>query len=413
MYDSMPPQTVNFVFGNLNPCGGGERLTLATMLAMLKMGINSFDLTTFDKPRTSRLNRIFGNELSCVMRKINNIHVISLLDYIEKSYMKVNRDKREYDITINTQGDKVPYFHRSFSKNNSIVYCHFPTAKNYIEMESVSYLQRDLRIEMTPSNLPDGRHNVGKRFNHSIRRLGDRERSIFKLLKRAYSCLMRKSTVITNSQFSRKAIMDTFKINGVHVLSPPVDVETFSKYALQLGIRRDTILVISRIDPDKQIENALNLAQILKKKTIGKGLKIVGTLIPQNRGYFDKLHKITRDLDLKDYVTFETNVSLEKLLLYMSKAKVYFHPMIGEHFGISVAEAMAAGLAPVVPSTGGPTEFVSKKYQYDTLEEAAHIISSAFKLTFRERLRISNSVLKFSASNYIDGFRKLFEEKFY
>ncbi len=44
----------------------------------------------------------------------------------------------------------------------------------------------------------------------------------------------------------------------------------------------------------------------------------------------------------------------------MRKSKVYFHPMVGEHFGISIVEAMAAGLVPVVSDVGGPTEFVPK-----------------------------------------------------
>jgi len=46
---------VNFVFGDLNPCGGGERLTLVTMQAIMKMGINFFDLTTFERPDITKL----------------------------------------------------------------------------------------------------------------------------------------------------------------------------------------------------------------------------------------------------------------------------------------------------------------------------------------------------------------------
>ncbi len=52
------------------------------------------------------------------------------------------------------------------------------------------------------------------------------------------------------------------------------------------------------------------------------------------------------DYELEDYVTFETNVNLNRLFSIMARAKVYFHPMVGEHFGMSVVEAMAAGLIP-------------------------------------------------------------------
>jgi glycosyltransferase involved in cell wall biosynthesis len=42
----------------------------------------------------------------------------------------------------------------------------------------------------------------------------------------------------------------------------------------------------------------------------------------------------------------------------MKKSKLYFHPLAGEPFGISIAEAMASGLIPSVPAVGGSTEFV-------------------------------------------------------
>ena len=90
---------------------------------------------------------------------------------------------------------------------------------------------------------------------------------------------------------------------------------------------------------------------------------------------------------------------------------MYFHPMVGEHFGISIAESMAAGLVPVVPTIGGPTEFVPRRFQFDSLDEAACIVSSAFNLSATERRQISDSVLKFSSSNYIHNFQKLFEER--
>jgi glycosyltransferase involved in cell wall biosynthesis len=139
---------------------------------------------------------------------------------------------------------------------------------------------------------------------------------------------------------------------------------------------------------------------------------IIGSLVQRNFRYLYKLQKIARELEIKDYVTFQPNMDLERLLTIMRKAKVYFHPMVGEHFGISVVESMAAGLAPVVPSIGGPTEFVPQKFQFDSLDEAAYIVSSVLNLSATERRQISDSVLKFSSSNYLHSFQKLFEERF-
>src|SRR5262249_10086412 len=129
----------NVVFGDLNACGGGERLSLVTMQALLKMGID-FDLTTFRKPDLSKLEKVYGNNLAMVMKNIVKTNVVDLLQVLQQSVDSI------YDLTINTHGDVVPYYQSSFSKDNALTYCHFPTAKYFIETEDSSYLQRNLNI---------------------------------------------------------------------------------------------------------------------------------------------------------------------------------------------------------------------------------------------------------------------------
>jgi alpha-1,2-mannosyltransferase len=95
----------------------------------------------------------------------------------------------------------------------------------------------------------------------------------------------------------------------------------------------------------------------------------------------------------------------------MQESKVYFHPMTGEHFGMAVVEAMAAGLIPVVPNAGGITEFVPQKYQFNTIEQAAEIITGVFNhLPKIERVKVSSDINKFSTSHYIEGFKTILNE---
>jgi glycosyltransferase involved in cell wall biosynthesis len=42
----------------------------------------------------------------------------------------------------------------------------------------------------------------------------------------------------------------------------------------------------------------------------------------------------------------------------LAKSKIYLHLMKGEHFGITVVEAMSAGCVPIVHDSGGPKEIV-------------------------------------------------------
>ena len=70
-------------------------------------------------------------------------------------------------------------------------------------------------------------------------------------------------------------------------------------------------------------------------------MKIIGIIdYNYDLDYYLSLNQMIRDFDLKDYVRLET-VCLNNLLSIMREAKVYFHTMVGEHFGISIVEAMA------------------------------------------------------------------------
>jgi hypothetical protein len=80
--------------------------------------------------------------------------------------------------------------------------------------------------------------------------------------------------------------------------------------------------------------------------------------------------------------------------------------------GISSAEAMAAGLVPVVSYVGGHTEFVPSKYHCHTLHHAAELIALAFEVTDSERRFISKSTFKFSNKNYLQSFHSILSELF-
>jgi hypothetical protein len=71
---------------------------------------------------------------------------------------------------------------------------------------------------------------------------------------------------------------------------------------------------------------------------------------------------------------------------------------------------MGAGLIPVVPSIGGHTEFVPLKYQFHSFTEAKDSIAVAMDASFSERIRISDSVRRFSTINYIKRFQQIVKE---
>ena len=413
MQDKLSDIKANVIHGDFNPCGGAERLSLVTMQALLERGID-FDLTTLKSPDISKLENSYGKNLVSVMKSINKINVINIVEELQKQQQ--DHEDYNYDITINTNGDAAPYYHSSFSKDNAITYCHFPSTKYHIESENIDYLKTDLCITESSNAVSNNKDykDINNPENWKTRLQFSRSKKYFEILKYGYWNLMRNSTVITNSEFSRKAVVNAFGLDHIYVLSPPVDIETFRNVSLKRKSGDEIngfILVISRIAPHKEIENAIKLAKILKDNNIGKGMKIVGNLYYYYFDYYSELKQMVLDLGLTDYITFEINASLDKLLSIIRESRVYFHPMVGEHFGMAVLEAISAGLIPVVPNEGGLTEFVPQEYQFNTIEQAPEIIMHVFNhLPKTERIKISDDINKFSNSHYIEGFQTILNE---
>ena len=93
----------NVIHGDFNPCGGAERLSLVTMQALLEKGID-FDLTTLKSPDMSKLENSYGKNLVSVMKSINKINVINIMEELRQQQEEIHKDY-DYDITINTNGD--------------------------------------------------------------------------------------------------------------------------------------------------------------------------------------------------------------------------------------------------------------------------------------------------------------------
>ncbi|HKG70293.1 MAG TPA: glycosyltransferase, partial [Nitrososphaeraceae archaeon] len=310
-------------------------------------------------------------------------------------------------ITINTQGDTLPYYHCSLSKSNAITYCHFPSAKYHIHSENLEYL-RDIKISGF-TQIPNVDYSKNKEAHFFDVETEQKVKKYFKFLRNKYYNMMKNTLVLTNSEYTRKAISNAFHIDA-KILYPPVDVDTFQKIASKSNQRDDIILVISRIAPDKQIENAIEVARLIRRRGHGKRMIIAGNLHDYDNHYYQQLRKMIADLGLSDCVSLQTNISFSKLVELMQLAKVYFHPRIDEHFGISIVEAMASGLVPIVSDIGGHTEFVPSKYHFHTLGHAADLLALAFEATDLERRSLSNYTTKFSNSNYVLSFHSILSE---
>ncbi|MDP9498760.1 MAG: glycosyltransferase, partial [Thermoproteota archaeon] len=189
-----------------------------------------------------------------------------------------------------------------------------------------------------------------------------------------------------------------------YILYPPVDTERFSSaYNQPISNRESKVLVVSRFSPEKCLENAIKIAKLLEGKI---KFQIVGSLTPANRSYFKGLKQMIEMSGLTEAVNLTPNVSNEQLIDSMSSSTVYLHTMVGEHFGVSIVEAMAAGLLPIVPSYGGCSEITASDQQYDTLEKAADLIAKNIQYANEEkRMKMRERALQFSPSSFRKAMR--------
>lgn len=337
-------------------------------------------LKTFEKPDPKLLEETFGDNVKCVLHKVVTLNLLSSLVHPSR--------KSGSKIHINTHGDMLPFFRDDFSKENSFVYCHYPIAGCLIDSNNKDY--KDLLYGVSMSQIAPSKRDL-----------------FFDMAREAYKKMIINSTTLTNSEFSRKAIFKMFGVNST-VIYPPVNTELFRNAAFSSKATRvNDILVISRFHRSKKIENAVQLARLLRRRGIGRRMVIVGNVSPDGAEYYDYLRKLTKDCGVEDFVKFEPSVNFDRLVELMSTSKVYLHPLPGEPFGISTVESMSAGLIPVVADIGGHTEFVPRTYQFHTFGEGADAVAAALDASSSEHLWMSHRAEAFSVANFVAKFKNI------
>jgi glycosyltransferase involved in cell wall biosynthesis len=380
---------VKLIHEDLNAGGGAERLAAASLEALNEMDL-SVDLVTFTKPNWNQLERIFG--ISKLRKYVNNVikaDISSLLDE-ENKVDSSNTSENEYDVIMNAHGDILPSNMFGAKKEKLITYCHYPLVPELI---------RSLKYDTVLRNY--------------LKMCDYKFESLDKLRTKAlgvYNQMMNSSTVVTNSIFSSKAVKLYYPYTDPLIIYPPIDIDFFSR-VVSSDSRENRIVVLGRFNPDKNIELALEVAKVLKGMNTKFEMSIVGNLSKLYYPYYNYLQKLIKVNGLSDMVDMKANVDINDLLTLFGKSKVLFHPTIGEPFGMCIAEAMSAGLVPVVPNFGGNTEFVPQSQRYSNQKEAAKIILKSMNVNMQQRFSLSNSVKKFGTGRFKHNLKRLLSER--
>ncbi len=177
--------------------------------------------------------------------------------------------------------------------------------------------------------------------------------------------------IISNSKYTKNEIKNNSQ-NKSTVLYPPVPSVFFDNNILDLEkkAKENLVVTVSRFDPSKGLEKIPYIASLTDKDVhfviVGR-LHVKDTLL--------SLKNLAEKLGVAERIHFFPDASRAEMKRILTRAKVYLHTKIGEHFGISIVEGMAMGCTTIAHDSGGIREFVPKHLRYQSTDKAAKIIS--------------------------------------
>jgi len=217
--------------------------------------------------------------------------------------------------------------------------------------------------------------------------------------------------VWANSEFTAKWILEYWNIHS-SVIYPPVDLKKHEEKVKN----KYMITSIGRfMSPNRNhSKNQHLLVKALKKihhRNRKFTLDLLGGLSDSQQKYFDKVFKMSSSSPIE----LIPNASQIEIDMSLSNSSFLWHgtglkqsgktPYKMEHFGISVVEAMSAGVIPLVYNVGGPAEILKNfpELIYESIDELIEktLILSEMELSDLRGLLAMES-RKYDTQSFID-----------
>ena len=346
----------------LNTCGGAEWVAVKIMAALTKEDHGILVLTN-EPINWNKIKSIFGETLSGVTDVVTPFEPFRSTDMhnVYTDGLRTLFLKSKCDVVIDTSSN-------ALLPGVNISYIHFPLFGR-LDWSHVNELRKS--------------YYLGYR--------------LYERIEAKYS----NRLVFSNSKYTEDAIRKFTGINSV-LLYPPISGSFYNNTNQEP--REDVVITVARIDPGKRLTLIPKIAKMTNRK-----IRFVIIGLQQSKEELERILKLIDEYKVSDRVEVRTNVSQKDLQNMLSTSKVYLHTSAGEHFGVSLAQAMASGCIPITYDAGGPREFVPENYRFTLLKEAARKIEkAAFEWTSQDSIRISNIARLFIEDNFSSKFLKEF-----
>ncbi|MFB6157865.1 MAG: glycosyltransferase [Haloferacaceae archaeon] len=157
------------------------------------------------------------------------------------------------------------------------------------------------------------------------------------------------ATVVANSAWTADVVADRYD-RRPGVLHPPVDPVPDPR---PWGERSEGVVVVGRIAPDKRTLDAIRIIDAVRERGHDLHLHVVGSAPAAYRSYVERVRAAAAE---RDHVRFEPDAPRGRLVDLLRTHRYGLNAKPEEHFGMAVAEYVAAGMVAFAPDSGGQRE---------------------------------------------------------
>lgn len=195
--------------------------------------------------------------------------------------------------------------------------------------------------------------------------------------------LKRYDAIVCNSEFTKGELDPQVALNSMVIYPPVQQIDAGNT------IKKKQILSVGRFTSYFQAKKQEVLIDaFIKGYKDGKfthwELVLAGGLLPSDAEYFQKLTKRV----VGTPVRLLPNISNSELIALYKTSRLYWHaagygetnPAKMEHFGITTAEAMSAGVVPLVYAAGGQLEIVTENVNGRVWHTVDELVEKTYEL---------------------------------
>ncbi|NHN58562.1 MULTISPECIES: glycosyltransferase [Halorussus] len=212
------------------------------------------------------------------------------------------------------------------------------------------------------------------------------------------------NTLCTNSNWTASIIERAYDVNP-RIIYPPVDTKGFVNRSWDT--RENGFITLGRISREKNVLEIIEIIREIRTKGHDVHLHLVGPIPDTSYAM-----SVRKQVAQNDFVFLEGALPRTELVDFICRHRFGLHGMTQEHYGMAVAELVAAGTIPFVPNGGGQREIVNKNelLLYDTPDEAIskidNILSNPAQCQ-RVREELAKSANYFSPGQFQSEFFSL------